>query len=226
MFDVDGTLVDSVDFHAEAWQRAFQRIGKEVPFERVRREIGKGGDQLMPVFLTPDELRAFGHELEEHRGQLYREEYLPRVRPFPGVPELFQRLVGDGRRLVLASSAKREELDVLIDRLGVRLLIEGATSADDVDRSKPHPDVFEAALDLLGSVDLREVAVVGDTPYDAEAAAKLGVATIGLLAGGWSEMELLEAGCVAVYGDPADLLARYDASPLAPQQPQRQRLAS
>lgn len=216
IFDVDGTLVDSVDLHADAWRRAFQHFGRDIPFERIRREIGKGADQLMPVFLSPEELREFGDALNEHRGELYQREMLPRVRPFPKVPELFQRLRDDGRRIVLASSARQDELDAYIERLGIRQLIEGATSADDVERSKPHPDIFEAALDRLGSVDLREVAVVGDTPYDAEAAAKLGIATIGLLCGGFPEMVLIEAGCIAVYQDPADLLARYGTSPLAP----------
>lgn len=215
LFDVDGTLVDSVDLHAEAWRRAFQHFGKDLPFERVRHEIGKGADQLMPVFLSPDELHRFGDELHAWRSDLYRREFLPQVRPFPEVPELFRRLVDDKKRIVLASSAKRDELETCIEMLGIRDLIEGATSAEDVDRSKPHPDIFEAALDKLGSVDLREVAVVGDTPYDAEAAGKLGVATIGVLCGGFPEMELIEAGCIAVYRDPADLLARYDASPLA-----------
>ncbi len=224
IFDIDGTLVDSVDLHAEAWQRAFQRFGRDVPLERIRREIGKGADQLLPVFLVPDEVRALGPQIEASKDELYRGELFPKVRPFPCVPELFRRLVSDGRRIALASSGSRHEVEACIDLLGVRDLLVGATSGGDVDRSKPHPDVFEAALDLLGSVDLREVAVVGDTPYDAEAAAKLGIATLGLLCGGHSEMELIEAGCIAVYEDPAELLARYDASPLAP--PREQRAAS
>jgi phosphoglycolate phosphatase-like HAD superfamily hydrolase len=223
VFDVDGTLVDSVDLHAEAWQRAFQHFGRDVPLERVRREIGKGADQLLPVFFTPEEIREFGDELTEYRADLYKRRYLPSVRPFPRVPDLLSRLVRDGRRVLLASSAKQYELGRILDLLGARDLIEGVISADDVDRSKPCPDIFEAALDRLGSVDLREVMVIGDTPYDAEAAGKLGLSTIGVLGGPFSEMELLEAGCIAVYRDPADLLARYDSSPLAPR---RQRAAS
>jgi HAD superfamily hydrolase (TIGR01509 family) len=216
IFDIDGTLVDSVDLHAEAWRQAMQRFGRGVPFERVRRQIGKGADQLLPVFFTAEGLRSIGEELKAYRAELYRQEFLPRVRPFPGVPALFRRLREDGRRIVLASSARREEVDALIDVAGVRGLFEAATSADDVERSKPHPDVFEAALDRLGAVDLREVVAVGDTPYDAEAAGKLGVATIGLLSGGWSEMDLVEAGCIEIYRDPADLLARYESSMLSP----------
>jgi HAD superfamily hydrolase (TIGR01509 family) len=215
IFDVDGTLVDTVDFHATAWQRAFRHFGREIPFDRVRHEIGKGADQLMPVFLTPEELRRFGAELAAYRTELYERDFLPRVRAFPEVRELLERIARDGRRIVLASSAKRSELDTCIDRASVGDLISGAVSGDDADRSKPHPDVFEAALDRLGSVDPREVIIVGDTPYDAEAAAKLGITTVGVLSGGFPEMDLVEAGCVAVYRDPADLLARYDESPLA-----------
>jgi HAD superfamily hydrolase (TIGR01549 family) len=216
IFDIDGTLVDSVDLHAEAWQRAMRRFGRDVPIERIRREIGKGADQLLPVFFTAEELRRFGAELKELRTELYTREYLPRVRSFPELPALFERLRDDGRRIALASSGRREEVEALLDRAGVRGLIEGATSADDVERSKPHPDVLEAALDRLGLVDLREVVAVGDTPYDAEAAGKLGLSTIGLLCGGWPEMDLVEAGCVEIYRDPGDLLARYEESMLSP----------
>lgn len=209
IFDIDGTLVDSVDLHAEAWRRAMQRFGRDVPFERVRHQIGKGSDQLIPVFFSEEEIQKFGQELNEQRGELYMREFMPRVKPFPGVPALFERLRADGRRIVLASSARREELDVLMDIAGVRDLVDGTTSSDDADKSKPHPDIFEAALDKLGNVDLREVVVVGDTPYDAEAAGKIGLPCLGVLCGGFPEQELLEAGCVALFKDPEDLLARY-----------------
>ena len=136
------------------------------------------------VFFTDDEIREFGEELQpDYRADLYKRKYLPNVRPFPAVPDLLSRLKRDGRRVVLASSAKQEELDQILDLLGARDLIEGVITADDVDRSKPCPDVFEAALDRLGSVAPREVVVVGDTPYDAQAAARIGLATIGVLGG-------------------------------------------
>jgi len=210
IFDIDGTLVDSVDLHAEAWRKAMLRFGRDVPLERVRRQIGKGSDQLLPVFFSEDELQQMGEELTKQRGEMYQQEFMPQVKPFPGVPALFRRLRADGRRIVLASSAKREELDALMDIAGVRDLVDGTTSSDDAERSKPHPDIFEAALDQLGSVDLREVVVVGDTPYDAEAAAKLGLPCLGVLCGGFPEQDLLEAGCVAIFRDPEDLLARYE----------------
>lgn len=215
IFDIDGTLVDSVDLHARAWQETFALFGKQVDFARVRSQIGKGGDQLLPVFFTREELAEFGAELEEARGRHFKREYLPRVRAFPRVRDLFERILRDGRRIVLASSAKRDELEEYQRIAGVTDLVEDETSADDADRSKPHPDIFEAALAQLGDVRAAEAVVVGDTPYDAEAAGKAGLRTIGLLCGGFPAAELRAAGCIALYESPADLLARYAHSPLA-----------
>jgi HAD superfamily hydrolase (TIGR01549 family) len=215
IFDIDGTLVDSVDLHARAWQEAFRHFGREFSFERVRYQIGKGGDQLMPVFLSREELAGFGEELEKYRGGLYKKEYLPRVRAFPRVRELFERVRADGKRLALASSAKEDEVKVYKKIADVEDLIEEQTSADDAERSKPHPDIFEAALERLGGVKPEEAIVVGDTPYDAQAAGKINVRTVGLLCGGFPEADLRAAGCVEIYRDPADLLARYEESPLS-----------
>ncbi len=217
IFDIDGTLVDSVDLHARAWQEAFARFGKQVEFERVRSQIGKGGDQLLPVFFTRAELEEFGEELEEFRGQHYKREYLPRVRAFPRVRDLFEQLRADGRRIVLASSAKKDELTEYKRIADIDDLVEDETSADDAERSKPHPDIFEAALAQLGDVRAAEAIVVGDTPYDAEAAGKAGLRTVGLLCGGFPAEDLRAAGCVKLYDSPADLLAHYADSPLAPE---------
>jgi HAD superfamily hydrolase (TIGR01509 family) len=223
IFDVDGTLVDSNDLHVEAWREAFRCYGKEVSFEDVHGQMGKGGDQLMPVFCTEDELERFGGELERRRVELFTSDYLPRVRPFPRVRELFERLKADGLQLALASSAKEEELEQHKKSLRVGDLLEAATSADDAERSKPHPDIFEAALAGLKGVAPGEAVVVGDTPYDVEAAAKAGVRTIGLLSGGFPEEALREAGAVAVYQDVSDLLDKYDESPLAKGRPEAAR---
>jgi len=212
IFDIDGTLVDSVDLHAKAWQEAFRHFGREFPFERVRYQIGKGGDQLMPVFLSPEELERFGDELEKYRGDLFKKQYLPGVRPFPRVRELFERIRADGRRIALATSAKEDEVKVYKQIADIGDLIEEQTSADDAERSKPHPDIFEAAVERLDDVGPEEALVVGDTPYDAQAAGKLGLRTLGLLCGGFPEADLRAAGCVEIYKDPADLLARYEAS--------------
>ena len=213
IFDIDGTLVDSVDLHARAWQEAFRHYGREVPFPEVRHQIGKGGDQLMPVFFSPEELDKFGEELEKHRGYLYKRDYLPLVRAFPRVRELFERLRQDGRRIALASSAKEDELAAYKKLARIEDLVEEQTSADDADKSKPHPDIFEAALAQLGDMSSAEAIVIGDTPYDAEAAGRAGLRTVGVLSGGFPEAELRAAGCRPIYRDVADLLARYEESP-------------
>jgi HAD superfamily hydrolase (TIGR01549 family) len=217
IFDVDGTLVDSVDLHARAWQEALAHFGKQVEYERVRYQIGKGGDQLLPVFLSKKELEEFGEELEKYRGELFKREYLSRVKGFPSVRELFERIKQDGLAIALASSAKEEELSAYKRIAKIEDLVEEQTSADDAEKSKPHPDIFEAALARLDETKASEAIVVGDTPYDAEAAGKAGVKTIGFLSGGFPEEDLRAAGCIRIYKDATDLLAQYDSSPLAAQ---------
>lgn len=214
IFDIDGTLVDSVDLHTEAWREAFRHFGFEFPFARVWEQIGKGSDQLIPALLPPDVVREKGKAIDEHRGKVFRRDYLPRVRPFPLVRELFERIRDDGKRIALASSAKEDELDTYIRLADVGDLIEAATSSGDAEESKPHPDIFHAALDRLGNPDPADVVAVGDTPYDAEAAGKAGMRTVGVLGGGWPAERLRAVGCVAVYAGPADLLRNYDTSPL------------
>ena len=215
IFDVDGTLVDSNDLHVEAWREAFRCYGKDLSFEEVHGQMGKGGDQLMPVFCSEEELAEFGEDLEKKRVELFKSEYLPRVRPFPRVRELFERIRAEGLQIALASSAKGEELERHKKSMGVEDLLEAATSADDAERSKPHPDIFQAALAGLKDVRPEEALVVGDTPYDVRAAAKAGMRTVGLLSGGFGEEALREAGAVVVYRDVSDLLERFDRSPLA-----------
>src|SRR3954453_11008234 len=131
IFDVDGTLVDSVDLHARAWQDAMRLYGREVPFEEVRYQIGKGGDQLMPVFFSQDELRKFGEEMQTQRTRIYRERYMHQVRPFERVRELFERIKRDGKLIALASSADAEDFAFNLNLLGVGDLLDGATSAQD-----------------------------------------------------------------------------------------------
>ena len=214
LFDVDGTLVDSVDLHAQAWQEALRRFGKDVPLEDVRRQIGKGGDQLIPVFLSREERERDGEALERFRADLWRREYMPRVRPFPGAAELVRRAHRAGLRLALASSGNEDEVAHNRNLLAIDDLLHGATTSDDAERSKPHPDIFEAALARVHAPPDRAVAV-GDSPWDAIAARRAGVRTVGLLSGGFAEQDLRDAGCVAIYAGPADLVARFDASPLA-----------
>jgi HAD superfamily hydrolase (TIGR01549 family) len=215
IFDIDGTLVDSVDLHAEAWRVAFKKFGKDVEFNAVRSQIGKGADQLLPVFFSSAELAEFGKALDEYRSQLYKKDYLPKVKAFPKVRELFQRIHQDGKRIALASSAKGDELKTYKQIAQIEDLIDAETSSDSAEKSKPHPDIFDAALEELGDVLHSHVIVVGDTPYDAQAARKAQLQTIGMLCGGWQEKDLRAAGCIAIYRDPADLLASYENSPIA-----------
>lgn len=214
LFDIDGTLVDSVDLHAAAWAETFEKYGKRVDFHHVRRQIGKGSDQLLPVFFSQKELREFGQAMEEERSELFRREYLPWVISFAHTRELFERIRQDGTQIALASSAQEADVQVYKQLARIEDLLAGETSAEDVAQSKPHPDIFAAALKEVGNPPVEEVMVVGDTPYDAEAAGKLHLHTIGVLCGGWTEEELRRAGCVAIYRDPADLLAHYEESPL------------
>lgn len=210
IFDIDGTLVDSNELHVDSWDRAFRHFGKQFPREKLRAQIGKGSDQYLPEFLTPDEIKRFGKELDDYRSELFKKEYLPKVRPFPKVGELFQRLRGDDKRIVLASSGKKADTKYYIDLLKIGDLIEGYTSGDDAESSKPAPDIFAASLKKLGDISSADAVTVGDTRFDVEAAGKAGLKTIGFLCGGTSEAWLRNAGAVAICRDPADFLAHYN----------------
>ncbi len=213
IFDVDGTLIDSVDLHARAWSDAFAAFGRDVPFDTVRGQIGKGGDQLLPVFLADDEVDTLGKQIETRRSEIFKSRFLDTLQPFPDVRALFERLRQDGIRIALASSSKGEELERYKQIAEIEDLSDEQTTSDDAERSKPHPDIFAAALDRLGSPDPSRVVVVGDTPYDAEAARKLGLRTIGVLCGGFPEADLRREGAFAIFRDPADLLRRYAETP-------------
>jgi HAD superfamily hydrolase (TIGR01509 family) len=217
LFDVDGTLVDSNDLHAEAWAEAFRHFGHDIPVPKIGFQIGKGGDNLIPALL-PGLGEARRDEIDEYRSALFKRGYLPRVRPFPGVRPLFERLAADGIVIVLASSSGREEVDHHLKLLGVADLVGASTSKDDAQRSKPCPDIFEAALGEAAVGPDRSV-VVGDSPWDMKAAARLGIASIGFRCGGFADADLLGAGASALYDGPEDLLRRLDASPFAARVP-------
>jgi HAD superfamily hydrolase (TIGR01549 family) len=208
IFDLDGTLLDSVDLHALAWQEAMLKFGHDVIFEQVRSQIGKGGDKLIPVFLSAGEQEDHGKELEAWRGSRFKTKYLPLVRPFAAVPDLLRRVRDAGLRIAVASSAKKDEVDQYLDIAGVTDLVDLKTSSDDVEESKPAPDIFEIVLEKL-KIDPAAAVAIGDTPYDAEAAGKAGIATIGVLCGGFPEGSLRQAGCVEIYPGPAALFARF-----------------
>jgi HAD superfamily hydrolase (TIGR01549 family) len=214
IFDLDGTVVDSNELHVDAWAEAFRKYGKEFPRERLHRQIGKGGDKYLPEFLTEAELREFGEELEKYRGDLFKRDYLARVRAFPRVRDLFELIHRDGKRIALASSGNEAEVAHYVEAAVIGEFVEARTSKSDVDNSKPSPDVFTSALHLL-HVPPQDAVVIGDTPYDIIAAKKIGLPAIALLCGGFAEDELRATGAIAIYRDPADLLESYARSPLA-----------
>ncbi|HZP22759.1 MAG TPA: HAD family phosphatase [Terriglobales bacterium] len=212
IFDIDGTLIDSVPLHARAWQEAFANFGKRISFDDVRSQIGKGGDQLIPVFLSKQEQQRFGEELDKFRGELWKAKYMSKVKPLPGARRLVWRVKEEGLQVALASSAKSDEIEFYKRVANIADLVQEQTSADDAERSKPHPDIFEAALARLKDVDAREAVTIGDSPYDAIAAGKLKMTSIGVLSGGFPEEELWKAGYSEIYRDCENLLQRYDSS--------------
>jgi len=220
ILDVDGTLVDSNDAHARAWVDAFAEQGITVALDEVRRAIGMGGDKLMPAVADVDESSELGQQLSKRRAEIFQDVLLPTVRAFPHTRDLVQRFADDGFTLAVASSAKKEELTPLLDIAGVTRLIPLRTSSDDADQSKPDPDIVHAALKRTGCG--RDAAVmIGDTPYDIEAALRAGVRVVGFECGGWSRGDL--RGAIEVYAGPEELLERYDVSIFARLAPKKRR---
>jgi|SRR4051812_16505423 HAD superfamily hydrolase (TIGR01509 family) len=213
IFDVDGTLVDSNDFHARAWEEAFHKFGNPVTFAEVRQHVGKGTDQLLPFFFSPEQLQRFGKEMEEFRSRLYEQKYRPQVKPFPLVRELFLKLKEARLRIALATSAKPYEVEGNLQRLHITDLVDSITNAEAVKRSKPYPDLFLAAMKAL-DLPANACVAIGDTPWDGEAARAAGLACIGVTCGGFSEEQLRAAGCERVFRDPAELLEKFATSGL------------
>lgn len=211
LLDVDGTLVDSNDAHARAWSDAFAACGRDVAYTRIRMMIGMGGDGLVE-HLTG--LARDSHEAKKLAGlqaERFREE-LPKLGPLVGARELVLHLLREGYRYTIATSSKADQLALLLRVAGVEDLCELRTTADDVEAAKPHPDVIEAAVSQLG-VDRARAVLIGDTPYDIEAAKRAGVDTIAVTSGGFSVESL--SGAIAVFDGPADLVASWARSPLA-----------
>ena len=209
--DIDGTLVESNWLHAAAWRDAFAAIGINLEIEDVRRQIGKGGDELIPVFVPWWKRKHVEEPLKRYRKFVFEADFMNKVKPFPEVRELMQRMKQAGIKVALASSAKKDELKEYKKIANIEDLLDENISADDADRAKPHPDIFQATLDKLG-LNPAEALALGDTPYDAEAAGKADVWTVGVMTGGWSEKELLDAGCIEVWKDVAELLDNFDRS--------------
>jgi HAD superfamily hydrolase (TIGR01509 family) len=212
LLDVDGTLIDSNYQHALAWYRAFRRNGIVLPVWRIHRAVGMGGDQLVPALVGRDVEDEQGERIREDRDELFQ-ELISEVSPLDGARELIVDLKKRGLRTVLASSSPEKELDHYLDLLDAREVADAWTTKDDVDATKPEPDLVVAALEKAG-VDADSAVMVGDTRWDIEAARKAGVETVCLITGGWSEQELREAGAVAVFDSVNELRKRLGDTPL------------
>lgn len=210
LLDIDGTLIDSNDAHASSWVEALAKHGHKVSPDKVRSLIGKGGDKLLPEVTGLDSKSALGKEITKTRKKIFTEDYLPKLKPFPKARALLERMKADGLELVVATSAEKELAEALLKLANVRDLVDEKTTSDDAENSKPDPDIVHAAVDSSDS-EHRESIMIGDTPYDIEAAQKAGVRCIAFRCGGyWKDADLIEA--VAIYDGPADLLAQYDRS--------------
>jgi HAD superfamily hydrolase (TIGR01549 family) len=204
LLDLDGTLVDTNYHHALAWYRAFRRFDIHVPVWRLHRHVGMGGDQFVAAVSDDDVEERLGDDLREAEGEEYK-RLIDETVPLEGARELVEDLKGLGLTVVLATSAKPDELDHYLDLLDVRELADAWTGADDVEKTKPHPDLVLAAMEKAGSKD---AVMLGDTNWDCEAAARAGIRTVALMTGGFSEAELTEAGADQVFHSLQDLRAR------------------
>lgn len=213
ILDIDGTLVQSNDAHAQAWVEAFASYGYEVPFEKIRPLIGMGGDKIIPMVAPGlDKEEGDGKKISEKRKELILNRFVVTLAPTPGARQLLLQIHKAGLNIAVASSSTAEELSRLFKAGQVDDLLNEDTMSVDADASKPAPDIVEAALIKL-KLPPDQAVMIGDTPYDIEAAKKCGVRTIALRCGGFDDSQLSEA--IAIYNDPADLLANYADSPLA-----------
>ena len=210
IFDIDGTLVDSNDAHARAWVDVLAEHGRHVDVSRVRPLIGMGGDKVLPILTGIDADSPEGRAIAEERARIFSRHYLPTLQPTRGAQRLLESLRDDRLSLYVATSAQKSEVHDLLRIAGATKLFEEAATSDDAERSKPDPDIVRAALARTGC-PAQDVIMVGDTPYDVEAALRAGIGIIALRSGGWSDDAL--KGALATYDDPQDLLDQYQRSP-------------
>ena len=209
--DLDGTLLDSNHFHAEAWQRTFAEFGFDVGFNDAVKQIGKGGDYVIPHFVPENRVEELEEPLKDFRKKLFHREYMDRIVPFSDARRLLERMRQQGLRVAVASSSDKGDLEAFLMLLKIHDLVEENITSDDAEKSKPSPDIFEAALKRLG-IEPGEALVLGDTPWDIEAAKKAGISAVAVTCGGWTLNELQAAGAIEVYRDPADLLRSFESS--------------
>jgi phosphoglycolate phosphatase-like HAD superfamily hydrolase len=210
LLDIDGTLIASNDAHARAWVASLAEFGYTVTFEQVRPLIGMGGDKILPELVGLDPESREAKRMGERRGEIFRTSELPHLTATPGARDLLLRFRADDYELSVATSAKADDVKATLEQAGVADLIETATSSDDAERSKPDPDIVRAAL-RRSRRPASHAVMLGDTPYDIEAATRARVRIVALRCGGWWSDKAL-SGAAAIYDDPAALLARYDDS--------------
>ena len=192
LLDIDGTLVDSNDKHTDCWIEAFAHFDKEIAWEVMRQQIGKGGDLLVPDLLNAREMRKFGEKVKKYRGDLWMKKYMHSVQPFPGIKEALKELHGRGLKLAFASSSNENEVEYYVSLLEAEQVLEGSTSKGDAQFSKPSPEIFQAALERVGTKQERTL-VAGDTPYDVLASHRACLAIAALLCGGFEREQLGKA---------------------------------
>jgi HAD superfamily hydrolase (TIGR01549 family) len=214
VLDVDGTLVDTNYQHALAWYRAFRELGETYPVWRIHRLIGMGGDRLVAALGGDDVEARIGDEVRERWVEEF-DRLIDEIAPLPGARDFVAALCERGHRVVLASSGKPQHVEVFLDLLDVRDLAEAWTSSEDVDSTKPAPDLLHVALEKIGEPADAPSVVVGDSVYDVEAAKKAGMPALVVRSGGFGDDELRDAGAVAIFDTPADLTASLDDTALA-----------
>jgi HAD superfamily hydrolase (TIGR01509 family) len=214
LLDIDGTLLDSNSFHAESWVRTLQHFGYNATFDAVVKQIGKGGEYLLPNFVPPDKLRSQEKEINAFRKSLFHREYIDRIVPFADARRLLELMRKQHLRIAVATSSEKDDLEVFKTLLKIHDLVEEEATSDDAEKPKPEPDIFQAALNFLGGAP-SEALALGDTPWDVEAAGKAGISTVAVQSGGWRKEQLRDAGAIAVYADVADIVRNFEQSPFA-----------
>jgi phosphoglycolate phosphatase-like HAD superfamily hydrolase len=207
IFDVEGTLVDSVALTLRCWQETLQAAGFEIPIAVLQRHSGEDPDEMLRALLPASGVKL-AEQIKKAQGACFRERYLPKVKPFPQVRPLLERIKAGGGRIGLATTCAPDELQHYLALLNISDLLYGVATGEAVKHEKPHPDLVQVALERCGGVPPARAVMVGDTPYDAIAARRAGASAVGVLTGGFSERDLKAAGCSEVFADPADMIAR------------------
>ena len=212
VFDVDGTLTDSVHLHAKAWEEAFRHFGYSIPYHKIRSQMGNTGHRLLPAFLSRRELESIGKEIEGYRQDLFRRNFLSRIRPFAKVRELFQRLLEDDWKIVLAAPVTDEDLAAYIKVCRISDLLSTQPWPSIVPESRSHPDILLTAINRLGRISPEDCIIVGASQHAAKVAQNLKAHSVGFLCGGFDEEDLSHAGFDTLYWGAPDLYVKYGDS--------------